>query len=323
MGLYDAARKHPRVQVVAACEEDAQTRATLKSARKVQIRHERFEEMLRGVECDAIAVGDYFAKRGALIIAALQVGKHVLADKPICTDLRELDEIEKLSNAKSLAVGCLLDLRDLAPFITMRKLIAAGEIGEMHTVLITAQHPLLLASRPKWYFEDGKHGGTINDIGVHAIDLIPWMTGRKIVETVAARAWNARLKEHPKFLDAAQFLLKLDNGGGVFCDVSYLAPDGVAYKAPQYWRITCHGNRGVVETSLNDQTVKLARAADKVVNEIPFEPPSPNGCLEAFMREIEGKPQAGDLTTRDVLHASRQALMVQQVADQSFSSRTG
>ena len=36
----------------------------------------------------------------------------------------------------------------------------------------TAQHPLLYGTRAKWYFEEGKHGGSINDIGVHAVTLV-------------------------------------------------------------------------------------------------------------------------------------------------------
>ena len=32
------------------------------------------------------------------------------------------------------------------------------------------------------------HGGTINDIGIHAIDLVPWLTGKKIEAAPARRA---------------------------------------------------------------------------------------------------------------------------------------
>ncbi len=97
--------------------------------------------------------------------------------------------------------------------------------------------PLILGKRPAWYFEPGKHGGTLNDIGVHAIDLIPWMTGRSIVEVTAARAWNARVPQFPAFQDAGQMMLKLDNGGSVMGDVSYLNPDAASNYTPrsQYW----------------------------------------------------------------------------------------
>ena len=271
--------------------------------------------MIHEVDCDAIAVGDYFGRRGEIIIAALKADKHVLADKPICTKLDELDEIESLAAKQKRAIGCLLDLRDSGAFITARTDPRGITIGEVHTATVTAQHPLFFGKRAGWYFEPGKHGGTLNDIGVHAIDMIPWLTGRKIEQVVAARAWNARVPQHPQFQDAAQFMLKLDNGGGVMGDMSYLTPDGIAYAAPQYWRLTCHGSEGLLETKLHSKTVQLATRNDKEVRTIPAEADVENGCLEAFLAEIAGRKIEGALTTADVLHATRQSLLTQQAAD--------
>src|SRR5436305_1327553 len=99
MGLYKAAREHPRVEVVAAVEEHAETAAALRSAGSVQLTHESYAAVMRDVPCDAIAVGDYFGRRGSLIIDALRAGKHVIADKPICTSLDELATIAELSRS--------------------------------------------------------------------------------------------------------------------------------------------------------------------------------------------------------------------------------
>jgi predicted dehydrogenase len=315
MGLYKGALSHPGVKVVAACEEDPQAAAALRAGGAVQLTHERMDDVLRDVECDAIAVGDYFARRGAIIIRALEAGKHVIADKPICTRLEELEQIERLAATQKRCLGCLLDLRDTAVFRTMRRLIREGSIGEVHTVLFTAQHPLMLGTRPAWYFEPGKHGGTINDIAVHGIDLIPWLTGRSIVEVTTARVWNARVPQHPQFQDAAQVMLRLDNNGSAFGDVSYLSPDDLGYTAPQYWRVTCHGGEGMIEAAYNSTSVSLAGRGDKTPRAIPLDPAAPNGCLEAFMKEIEGKAEPGALTTADVIRASRQSLLAQQAAD--------
>lgn len=321
MGLYRAARQHPRVEVVAACEEDEATAASLRSAADVSLTHASYADVFETVTPDVVAVGDYFGRRGEIVIDALRRGKHVIGDKPLCTRLSEIDQIAALAVETKLALGCLLDLRDHGGYITMRRLIRDGAIGQVRTVVFTAQHPLNLGKRPAWYFEPGKHGGTINDIGIHAIDLIPWLTGRTIVEATAARAWNARLAQFPHFQDAAQLMLKLDNGGGVLGDVSYLTPDGVAYQAPQYWRVTCHGDEGVIETDYNAKFVELAQRDDKSVRQIPVESGDPTGCLDAFLDEIEGKRSRPDgLTTRDVLDATRRTLLIQQAADERKSN---
>src|SRR5262249_34093790 len=153
ISFYETARGDERVQVVGACEEDAATAEALRAAGKVVLSHHTLEQILHDVECDVIAVGDYFARRGQLILRALRAGKHVISDKPICTSLAELDQIEAVANEKKLVVAALLDLRDRGNFRTMRKLIReVRAIGEVHTVNVTAQHPLMLGKRPGWYF---------------------------------------------------------------------------------------------------------------------------------------------------------------------------
>jgi predicted dehydrogenase len=320
LGLYHAARQHPRVSVVAACEEDADAAAGLAAAGKVELTHLSYDQLYDDTAFDAVAVGDYFGRRGQLILRALGADKHVISDKPICTSLAEVERIATLAASKKRAIGCLLDLRDHGPFITMRRLIQGGAIGTVHTINFTAQHPLMLGKRPAWYFEPGKHGGTINDIGIHAIDAIPWLTGRTLAQIVAARAWNARLPQFKHFQDAAQIMLMLDNGGGVLGDLSYLSADGVAYAASQYWRITCHGDAGVIETSYNAKTIELAGSVDTSPRSIPAEAGDPTGCLDAFLEEIEGSPRPGALTTRDVLDASRRVLLTQRAADEQQTS---
>src|SRR4051812_15366797 len=94
MGLYHAARTHPDVDVVAAAEDHAETRDALAREGTVQITHHDWREVIDRVPCDAIAIGDYFARRGEIAIAAVEAGKHVIADKPICTRLNELERIE-------------------------------------------------------------------------------------------------------------------------------------------------------------------------------------------------------------------------------------
>jgi predicted dehydrogenase len=316
MGLYHAAVEHPRIEVVACCEEDAQTADKLRKEGTVKLTHDNYRKMLDEIECDAVAIGDYYSKRGPVAIEALERGKHIIADKPLCTSLADLERIKALSQQKKLAVGCLLDMRSGGAIRTVRRLIGEGVIGEVQTIMFSAQHPLLYGSRPMWYFEEGKHGGTINDIGIHAFDALPWITGRKFTQVVAARGWNARLPQHPFFQDCGQFMLKLDNGGGVMGDVSYLAPDGCGYTVPQYWRITFHGPGGVLECAGSRSPILLARPGDKEIQTVPSDPGQPNSVLESFLRETSGEGGELSPSTAEVLEASRISLMIQRAADE-------
>ncbi len=315
--LYTRANEWPEYEVVAACEEDVATRAQLAENGKARITHDNYAQMLDEAPCDVVAVGDYYGKRGSIIIEALKRGKHVIADKPLCTDLAELDEIERLAAEKGLKVGCMLDMRDNGTFMRVHQLIRSGAIGEVHSITFGGQHPLMLGTRPGWYFEAGKHGGTINDIGIHAFDLIPWMTGLRIKEVTCAASWNAVPKDIPHFKDAGQFMLKLENDGGVMGDVSYFMPDSMGYTLDLYWRYTIFGSEGMIEASYNLKHIRLAKNGTPEIENIEPSEPNPGGYLRSFTEEIT-TGQASGVSTADVLLASRIALLTQQAGDQGL-----
>ena len=132
--VYRRIQNRDDAEIVAACEEDEPTRRKLAAEGAFKITHASFDAMLAEVPADVIAVGDYYGKRGRILIQALEHGCHVISDKPVCTSLEEMDQIEKLASAKRLVVGCQLDLRDGAVTAAARVAIQAGEIGEVHAI---------------------------------------------------------------------------------------------------------------------------------------------------------------------------------------------
>jgi predicted dehydrogenase len=229
-----------------------------------------------------------------------------------------LDTIEAEAARRGLVVGCQLDMRDGAVALEARRRLRGGAIGEVHAITVGGQHPLLYGTRQGWYFEPGKHGGTINDIGIHALDGLPWMTGLQFREITFARAWNARLPEAPQFQDGAQFALVMSNGAGVLADVSYLAPDANGYRIPQYWRMTFWGTEGILETDYSASQITIHHRRDRTPEVISAAEGRPGGYLDSFLRGLRGETVGLHLSSREVLAASRLALRVQQAADEGL-----
>lgn len=315
LGLLAKVKASTEAALVAACEEDAATRASVAAAGSVQVTHASFDYMLAEVPCEVVAIGDVYAKRGPMAIRALEAGRHVILDKPICIRRDELDAMEAIARRKGLSIGCQLDMRAGATRQTLRRLILDGAIGEVLTIAFSGQHPLMPASRPGWYFEPGAHGGTLNDIAIHALDAIPWMTGRRIAEVVAARVWNGKTPQYPWFQDCAQLMLRLDNGGGVLGDVSYLNPDRCGYGVRPYWRFTIHGSGGLLETQCGEETLLLATHGDAAPRAVRAELVRRADYFDDFLCEVRGTPAQAELTTALVLQASRLALSVQEAAE--------
>jgi predicted dehydrogenase len=184
---------------------------------------------------------------------------------------------------------------------------------------VGGQHPLLIGVRPAWYFEEGKHGGAINDLSVHAFDAIRWITGMDFIEITAARSWNAFAKDFPHFHDGAQFMAKMENGCGVLGDMSYFMPDSQGRVIDQYWRLTLYGTKGVIETSYPRDTVWMARR-DRNEPEI-FQPLEalPGGYLQSFIREVNGDRRNLSPSSADSMRAAWLALTAQQVGYKGLS----
>ncbi len=312
MNLYDRIQKNTEFEIIAACEEDKDSRELLRK-KQVNVTHDNFKKLLKEVPCDLIAIGDYYSRRGELTIESLRNGKHVLADKPLCITLKELDKISELAMRRNLSVFCMFDLRSRPVFAEARNFIRSGELGEIIQIQFGAQHPLLHASRPSWYFEDGKHGGTITDIACHAIDLIPWLTGHEIRQIVAARCWKAQKQYDDNFRDAAQFMLKLDNGCGVMGDVSYSAPDSIAHAHPCYWRFNIWGSNGMIEFNYLEPVIHVWLNGNTEGKSIKVCTKKQTDYLDDFCAEIAGAP--GNLTTKSVLKTMRTTLEIQAAAD--------
>jgi len=304
---------HPDIEIVAACEEDPGVRAKA-SERGIRVTHTSYAQMLAEVPCDAVACSDWYGIRGARHIDALKAGKHVIGDKPLCTRLAELDEIEQLAHAKHLKVGCQLPVQYHPPFVTAQKLVRDGAIGAVHSVTFNGAHNLNYPGRPAWMFDPEKYGGSINDIAIHGIDALPWLTGRTYAAITAAREWNARVPDHPGFHDGAVVLFALDNGAAAYGDVSWLSPDDAAYKTPFYWRFTLLGADGAIETSWHAEKVLLFKKGAKEIEEVPLITDAGHGYVADWLLDIANTPATDRLHTDRVIHGARMTLLAQRAA---------
>ncbi len=312
VGLYNRLKEDPRCEIVAACEEDAEAAEAARKNWGIDITHTDFSAMLRQTEFDILAIGDYFGIRGSRAIAGLKAGKHIIADKPLCTSLDELAQIRALSAEKGLAVGLMLDFRNHGNVAAAKEIIDAGRLGEIHAIQFGGQHPLSWGTRAAWYFEDGKQGGTINDIAIHGLDAVEYLTTRPVTELTAARTWNAFADKAPKFMDAAQLMFALDNRCGVIGDVSYFAPEQCGFPNPFYWRFTVWGRKGVMEFNYFDDGVKLCLSGAKTPE---FVKPSEgkSDYLAIFVNEIAGKKES--FGREHILSVTEKTLRLQKMAD--------
>ncbi|MEA3402089.1 MAG: Gfo/Idh/MocA family oxidoreductase [Armatimonadota bacterium] len=226
LSFVNAARNLDYCEIVGVVEESDDDLQYLQRA-DLERTHATVDEMLDDVEVDLLATAEYYARRGSVVIKGLQSGAHVISDKPLCTEIDELREIKRLAEESDLQVAMQLSMRFSPVYQTMRRIVQDGELGQFLAASVFGQHPLGYPdTRPGWYFEEGKHGGTINDIFIHGADMLRYCTGLEFETVVAAEAWNASLPEVPFFQVGAQCMLAMQGGPHVLADVSYMPGRG-------------------------------------------------------------------------------------------------
>ncbi len=305
MGLYNMALENSNVNIVGCYERDIKNSIVADNT-EINFNVDSYEDALKDKTIDAVAIGDYYGIRGKMVIDALRHGKHVICDKPICTSLKELKVIEKLVKKTGLTVSCMLDLRYMPQADKVKQMISNGVIGKIINASFTGQHCLDYGNRPAWYFEKGRHGGTINDIAIHGVDLVRYITGKNLTSVKCARVWNAFAKAEPDFCDCGQFMVDME-GMSLMADVSYAAPkfNGIL---PTYWEFYFWGTEGMIKFNLANNTIHVYKENEEIIE-------CPETTIEHmrdFIRETQGENTG--LNTQDILKSQKQVLTIQKAA---------
>ena len=308
-GLYRMVQSRPGTEIVACAEENAEAAAAAEARLGLRTDPRSYAELLQ-TDCNVVAIGGAYTDRGQAAIAALRAGKHLISDKPLCTSTDELREIRALSRSLNRKIAVMLDLRYLPQALRAREVLRSGMLGEVRSISFDGQHCIDYDHRPSWYFE-GKHGGTVNDLAIHGIDLVRWLTGLEWGQADGIRTWNAFAVRHPDFYDSAMILARLSNGAEVSADVSYSAPQS-AFTLPTYWSFRFWCERGMMTFHYTDPRVTVyTDAGAQVLDGISAE----YTVLDDLDREI-GSPTERTFT-ESVLDSTETALRLQQCADRS------
>lgn len=309
--LYALCAQNPDVRILGAWEGEEAYRAAARAWMQAPF-YSTLDELLNDKEVEVVVIGDAYGARGQEAIRALKAGKHVLSDKPLCTRMVELKEIERIAGDRHLAVGCMLDLRFDPALRLARNLVRSGELGEIHAINFTGQHPLNYGTRPSWYFDARLHGGTFNDLAIHGLDAVSMITGLSYARTHCARQYNAFAREVPSFPDCAQLMGEYENGAGLIADVSYSAPAQAAFRLPSYWRFSFWGDKGMIECTLGAEKLLLAQAGRDEIRLLTA-PKVRENCLTELIRQIRGESTA--FPQRMLFDSTRTALEIQRSAE--------
>lgn len=173
--------------------------------------------------------------RAPLGVRAMRRGKDFLSDKPGVTTLEQMAEVRKaVAETKRIYAILYSERLEVKAAVYAGELIQKGAIGKVVQTINIAPHQIVQGhgdagggtGRPWWFWDDSKFGGILCDIGSHQVDQFLFYTGSTEAEVVASQVANVRHKEHPKFQDFGDMMLRGDKGFG-YVRLDWFTPDGL------------------------------------------------------------------------------------------------
>jgi len=172
----------PRCKVVKICDSDSQKLLEVGDRFKDVKRVSNAGEIIGDPSIDVVSIASYDQFHGDQVVEAVQAGKHVFVEKPLCLNRRELEAISGalLANPR-VKLSSNFILRKVNRFVDLRRRIQSGRFGDIYYLEGDYDYGRLTKILSGWRSKaEGycvMHGG-----GTHLIDLICWLVGEKPAE---------------------------------------------------------------------------------------------------------------------------------------------
>lgn len=207
-------------------------------------RHD-MDAILDDPEIDLVLTADIPDLRADRAIRAMEAGKDVMADKPGCTTLEQLEALrECVARTGRVWTVDFSERFEVASVTRAAELVAEGAIGRVVQTVGLGPHRLNKPTRPDWFFERERYGGIITDIASHQIDQFLYFTGSEDAEITMANVANYANPDTTGLQDYGELSLKSDRGHG-YVRVDWYTPDAL----PNWGdgRLTILGTDGYIE----------------------------------------------------------------------------
>jgi predicted dehydrogenase len=202
---------------------------------------ERYDDMLRNPDIDAVVLATPHSQHQAQALAAIAANKHVFVEKPLTLDLAGAQRVADAARKSGLVLAVGFTRRFHPSIAELRRRLHDGRLGKI--VAMVAQHTTSTAqfiAPDNWRAtSDEAPGGALTAVGVHALDHMIEFAGRvDDVRAVTARNYPGRSD------DTTTIMLRFASGatGLIFCSVA----------TATNFEFAAYGTSGLVEISRPD-----------------------------------------------------------------------
>ena len=265
--------------------------------------YENYEKMIQLEKPDIVVVCGQFHLNSEISYYALQKDIHVFCEKPLSITWEGLNKIGESIKVSKAKISSMLTARYEPWFYAAFQAVRRGDVGTVR--LLQVQKSYKLGVRPSFYNQRSLYGGTMLWVGIHAIDLIQWLSG-EMYQSVSALHSAKDNFDHGELemIATAQYAMSNDVIASVCCD--YYRPNAASTHGDDRVRIV--GTKGIIEVS----NEKVFRLDEEGSIELPQE--EKLNIFEDFLQYVRGSVPAR-LTMAESLSSTKAALMALDSAD--------
>ncbi|TPK19684.1 inositol 2-dehydrogenase [Mesorhizobium sp. B2-5-9] len=270
--------RHPRSTLAAVFDVNSEAAEKVAAAQGVKAAASA-EDIFASDMVDAVLIATATPTHADYIEMAVAAGKAVLCEKPIDLSLARVEACAANIGETKIPIQLGFNRRYDPGHSAARTAMLAGDIGELHQVIITSRDPSL---PPRAYLEAA--GGLFRDMTIHDFDLARFMLGEEPTEVFAlANALiDPALGKELDEVDSAMFILRTASGKQCHINNSRTAVYGYDQ------RVELIGSAGML-LSDNRKPHELRRFTGTAAEASqPYQFFFLERYQEAFMAEIDG-----------------------------------
>ena len=196
------------------------------------------EEMLAKEQLDLVVIASPTAYHCQQTIMALEAGVDVFLDKPMAATREEAERMVDAMRRTGRKLSMFQPMRIEQYALTLRDLLAEGLIGDIYHYRSTGVE---FRRRNDWQSVRRMGGGLVNNGGSHTIDVMLYLSGKKVVETYGFCKHVTAIGDAE---DMYEVIMKTEDGAILEANSSWAAALG-----HPGWTIL--GNRGAIQSQWN------------------------------------------------------------------------
>jgi len=203
---------HPHCEVTMLCDLSEKTLQKVGASYPKAVCTKNADEVLDSDHVDVVSIASYDDVHGQQVIKALEQGKHVFVEKPLCFYESEAKRIHTLlqQGGGQLQLSSNLVLRQSPRFLQLKDMVVQGRLGDLYYVEADYNYgrlnKIIDGWRGKLEYYSAMLGG-----GVHMVDMLCWLVGSPVVEVMSYGNNICSQGSDFKFNDLVVGLLNFEN----------------------------------------------------------------------------------------------------------------